>query len=70
MILVEMSEEKVGRGNVIGIANCYGLDGLGIESRWGSDFPQKSIPAQGLTQPPVQWAPYLFPAGKVAGVWR
>ena len=64
-----MSEEKVGRGNVIGIATSYGLDGMGIESRWGSNFPQTSIAALGLTQPPVQWAPYLFLAGKLAGAW-
>jgi hypothetical protein len=23
----------------VGIATCYGLDGLGIESWWGPDFP-------------------------------
>ena len=68
-ILVEMSEEKVGRGNVIGIATCYGLDGLGIESRWGPDFPQTSRPDLGLTQPPVQWVSCLFPEDKVAAAW-
>ena len=67
---MEMSDEKVGRGNVIGIATCYGLDGLGIKSLWGPDFPQRSRTALGLTQPPVQWAPHLFPAAKVAGAWR
>jgi hypothetical protein len=29
------------------------LDGPGIESRWGRDFPQPSRPALGLTQPPI-----------------
>jgi hypothetical protein len=27
-----------GPGNVVGIATGYGLDGLGIESRWGDIF--------------------------------
>jgi hypothetical protein len=27
-----------GPGNVVGIATAYGLDGLGIESRWGEIF--------------------------------
>jgi len=31
----------------------YGLDGTGIESRWGQDFPHQSRPALGTTQPPV-----------------
>ena len=28
-----------GPGSSVGIATDYGLDGLGIESRWGRDFP-------------------------------
>ena len=35
---------------VVGIATRYGLDGPGIESRWGLDFP---------TQSPVLWVPGL-----------
>ena len=42
-----------------GIATRYGLDGPGIESRWGSDFPHPYRPALGPTQPPVQWVPGL-----------
>jgi hypothetical protein len=47
----------------------YGLDGPGIESRWGRDFSQPSRPTLGPTQPPIQWVTGLFPGGKVAGAW-
>jgi hypothetical protein len=43
-----------GPGWSVGTATGYGLDGPGIESRWGRDFPYLSIPALGPTQSPVQ----------------
>ena len=46
-------------GSVVGIATGYGLDGPGIESRWGRGFPHLSRPALGSTQPPVQCVPGL-----------
>jgi len=48
-----------GQDSVVGIATGYGLDGPGIESRWGRDYPHPSRPALRPTQPPVQWVPGL-----------
>ena len=43
--------------SLVGIATCYGLDGPGIESSWGRDFPHPSRPHPRPTKPPVQWVP-------------
>ena len=59
----------VGQGSV-DIAIRYGLDGPGIESRWGAIFSVPSRLALVPTQPPVLWVPGVFPRGKAAGAWH
>jgi len=53
----------VGRDSSVGTATGYGLDGPGIESRWGRDFPHLSRPTLG--PPSLLYNGYrVFPAGK------
>ena len=42
------------RDSSVGIETWYGMDGPGIESRCGQDFPYPSRPDLGPTQPPIQ----------------
>jgi len=55
VILVAVMSLLAGRDSTFGIATCYGLDGPGIESRCGRDYPHPSRPVLGPTQPPIQW---------------
>ena len=52
---------KVGRDGAVSITTRYGLNGAGIESRWGPEFPHFSIRTLGPTQPPIQWVPVFSP---------
>jgi hypothetical protein len=65
-----LEAQSKGRDSSVGIPTRYVLDGPGIESLWGRDFPQSSIPTLGPTQPPIQWVPGLYWGGKAAGAWR
>ena len=47
----------MGRDSSVAIATSYGLEGTGIEFRWGRDFSHPCRPALGPTQPPIQWVP-------------
>jgi len=59
VIFATISISLCGPGIVVRTATGYGLDGLGIESRWRRDFPLLSRPVLGPTQSPVQWVPGL-----------
>ena len=48
--------ERCGSGSSVGIATDYGLDGTGIESRWGARFSA-----------PVQTGPGAHPASCTMG---
>jgi hypothetical protein len=60
-------KEIGGRDSSFGIATCYGLDGPGIESQWGRDFPHLARQALGPTQPPIRWVPVLSRGAKRPG---
>ena len=53
VVIVIIVVVVVGRDSSVGVATRYGLDGPGIESWWGRDFPHPSRPTLGPTQPPI-----------------
>ena len=59
-----LSLQIVGPGNVVGIATAYGLDGPGIESRWGEFF--RTSPDRPWGPPSLLYNGYrVFPGVKV-----
>ena len=56
-----LRELHMQRGISTNMITPYGLDGSGIESPWGRDFPHPSRAGLGSNQPPVQWIPVHFP---------
>ena len=57
------------RVSKVGIATGYGLDGPGMESRWGRDFPHPSRPAPGAHAAYYTMGTGSFPGDKAAGAW-
>ena len=58
-----------GRERSVGIATRYGLDGPGIESRWGQDFPHR--PDQPWGPPSLLYNGYrVFHGGEAAEAWH
>jgi hypothetical protein len=61
---------SAGRDRSVGIATRYGLDGSGIESSWGRDFPHPSTPAMGPAQVLVERVQGLFRGRRAVGKRR
>jgi len=68
-VITEGLYSRCGLGSSVGIETGYGLDGPGIESRWGAKL-HLSRPSLGPTQSPVQWVPGLSRGQRTAGTWR
>ena len=70
VIYLVVQQLGMGQDSSVGIATRYGLDGPGIESRWGREIF--------CTRPDRPWGPpsllyngyQVFPGDKAAGAWR
>ena len=68
-IILRIPINVVGRDSAVRIATHCGLDGPGIESHWGLEFPHPSRPA--WDPPSLLYNGYrVLPGGKAAGAWR
>jgi len=64
LLFTQTPSSASGPGSVVGIATGYGLDGPGIESRWGRDFSRAS-PDRPWGPPSLLYNGYrVFPRGK------
>ena len=61
---------SVGRDSAVCITAGYGLDGPGIDSRWGARFSAPVQTGPRTQQPYVQWVPGFLTRGKASGAWR
>ena len=69
-ILNVSTTKFVGRDSSVGIATSYGLDGLGIESRWGGGI-FRNRPDRSWGPPRFLYNGYrVFPGSKAVGAWR
>ena len=60
----------MGRDSSVGIATRYGLNGPGIESRWGGGEIFRTRPDQPWGLPSLLYSGYrVFPGGKAEGTW-
>jgi hypothetical protein len=60
---ISLALYRVGRDGSVGIAARYGLDGPGIESRWGRDFTHHPDRPWGPPSLLYKWY-RVFPGGK------
>ena len=66
---MSVGKVAVGRGSSVGIATGYGLDGPGIESRWGAKFSALVQTGPEAHPPSYTIGTGSFPGGKAAGAW-
>jgi hypothetical protein len=66
-ILTKLPTYEGGPGSSVGIATGYGLDGPGIESRWGRDFSHTSRPGPGAHPASCTMRTGSFPGVKRSG---
>jgi len=60
----------VGWDSIVGIATCYGLDGPGIESRWGARFSASIQTGPGSHPASYTMGTGSLSWGKMAGEWH
>jgi hypothetical protein len=61
-VLLNKTQDNFGKveKQPVGITIRFGMDGPGIESWWGRDFPHPSRPTMWPTQPTIQCVPGFF----------